>query len=83
MSVLAPVKLDKKQEKIVKKVKDGLAQINKFGVPIDMLNLDMQIKASTSIQQILSDSGSSETKDLLASITGSNITIPAVMSFRY
>jgi hypothetical protein len=83
MSALAPVKLDKKQEKVVNKVKDGLAQINDFGIPIDMLNLQFQRDAATSAQKILADSGDAETKDLLASITGASITIPSVMSFRY
>ncbi len=44
MAAIAPVpKLDKKQEKLVNRVKDGFTEINKFGIPIDMLNLNMQI----------------------------------------
>jgi hypothetical protein len=84
MAAIAPVpKLDKKQEKLVNRVKDGLTEINKFGIPIDMLNLNMQIKASTTAQMVLSDTNPEWGSDLLASITGSNITIPPVMGFRY
>jgi hypothetical protein len=82
MSVLAPVIIDKKQQKVVDKVRNGLEQINEFGIPIDMLNLKFQRDASTATQRIL-DTSNGETKDLLASITGSSITIPQVMSFRY
>jgi hypothetical protein len=82
MSAIAPVKLDKKQTKVINKVRDGLSEINNYGIPIDMLNLKFGRDASTAAQNIL-DNENSETKDLLAQITGSSITIPPVMSFRY
>jgi hypothetical protein len=83
MSVIQPIKpLSKKQEKIITKVQDGLNHINQFGIPIEMLNLSYQKDASDAAQMILSDEND-ETKDLLQQITGSSITIPTCMTFRY
>jgi hypothetical protein len=83
MGTISPIKLDKKQEKLIKKVQEGLSEINNYGIPIDMLNLKFQRDASTTAQLILSDSNPALGNDLLSSITGANITIPPVMAFRY
>jgi hypothetical protein len=84
MSQIQPVVLSKKEAKIVNKVKDGLAKINQFGIPIEMFNMKMQKEASDAAQSILTDSDlGGASLDLLSKITGKNITIPPEMSFRY